>query len=448
MPATHCGTRVIDAVDLPDAALIDSMSIALDTGNATVSDTGVVPQSDSATTVTPDASTRPTLIWPNATSSANSDPWLVAHHDSMTQMRPRVLVFDYYNPWSARQARVLAQGRIDALAESTRYHGYMNPTAPAFLTYALVGVVDLTDHPPPPPGAQREASSRLPTDANGAYDMGLLFAQTLVADAANPSQLLTLCQLFERGFINELWLMTGDEGTPRRPPQLVESKQAYDSKNAPIAGVFDRRTGYEPWPVSVPHCHVTARVAYLSPINDVGCDLVSHSAGLENTYHAIPYLAVNASHFFNQDFGARFGTSFNGWADLWCASSAGCITYPRQNVAQGTYMDGGSWKMDPFIQGCGTAHFPPNARSEWDYANPQPVESRCEHYAMHDGPGGGDRPDVYSLSKEAALALPSGDGCAGGWQVYLRQSVPGLSNTAYSADGISPMKNWWPFLFY
>ena len=45
-----------------------------------------------------------------------------------------------------------------------------------------------------------------------------------------------------------------------------------------------------------------------------------------------------------------------------------------------------------------------------------------------------------------ATALGESD-CGGGWQVYWRQSFPGLGNQAIGADG-RPMKNWWPFLFY
>ena len=37
--------------------------------------------------------------------------------------------------------------------------------------------------------------------------------------------------------------------------------------------------------------------------------------------------------------------------------------------------------------------------------------------------------------------------CDGGWQTYIRQSMPGFGNKAFAEDGTA-MKNWWPFLFY
>ena len=430
----HCGSRVVDAVDLGQ---------------------------------TPDAG--PFLIWPTSSHGANSDPWLVAHHDSLVEMQPRVLVLDFYDHLDAEQAEAQVRAKIAAIAVSSRYHGYADPSAFAFLSYSLVKIVDLTDHPPPP-NAPFESSALLPTDATGAFDASALFSASFAAnygypDPDRPSGSLTLCQLFERGVINELWLMTGDESTPRRPPLMAESKQVYDAQNKPVPGTF-ADTGYQPFPAL--HCKVTARIAYVSPVRGVDCDLVPRSAGLENTASAtppvIPYLRDNARDFFNDDFTARDGTPFDGWAELvaggsngWCTSQAtACIAYPSEGVvpavvpaASGTFPGGSTWSMSPFVQGCGTTHFPPNARFEWDYGNTQPVRSRCEHYDLRDGSGSDALSDYSSnMASIAALTQQFGDdGCGGGWQVYYRQSMPGLGNRAVAADG-SPMKNWWPFLFY
>jgi hypothetical protein len=434
LATVHCGSRVIDAVDLGRTA-----------------DGGAL------------------VMWPTPSHGANSDPWLVANHDNIAAMQPRLLVLDFYDHMDLQQATQQVLAKIEAIAASSRYHGYSDPTAPAFLNYSLVKVVDLTDHPPPPNSAF-ESSTLLPVDASGAFDASALFTQAFAAhygipDPTTPSRDLTLCQLFEQGVINELWLMTGDEDPPRRPPLMAESKQVYDAQNRPIAGMF-ADTGYEPFPAL--HCKVTARIAYLSPTRGVDCDLVPRSAGIENTTTAsppvIPYLSDNARDFFNADFKVRDGATFDSWAELlaqgtngWCGSQAtACITYPSETAvpaalpaASGTFPDGSSWTMSPFLQGCGTAHFPPNARFEWDYGNTQAVRSRCEHYDLNDGAGGdvlvAYRSDMASV---AALTQQFGDdGCGGGWQVYYRQNMPGLHNGAHAADR-SPMKNWWPFLFY
>jgi hypothetical protein len=409
------------------------------------------------------------VIWPASSHGANSDPWLVGNHDRIVEMRPRVLVLDFYNHLDLQQAQARVQSTIDAIAESSRYRGYSDPAATAFLNYTIVNVVDLTDHPPPPTWTF-ESSTLLPTDASGAFDMSALFTAGFAAhygfpDPAHRSQSLTLCQLFESGAINELWLMTGDEGTSRRPPLEAEAKQVYDAADDAVPGSF-ADTGYQ---ALLPlHCGVTVRIAYVSPMNGVDCDLVPRSTGIENTALAspavIPYLADNARDFFNGDFEAEDRATFNSWAELvakgmnlWCGSlSSACISYPSETsvpasvpVATGTFPDGSMWKMSPFHQGCGSAHFPPNARFEWDYGNTQAVRSRCEHYALGDASGSdvlvGYSSDLPSVS---GYTQQFGDGgCGAGWQIYLRQSMPGLQNQARAVDG-SPMKNWWPFLFY
>jgi hypothetical protein len=37
--------------------------------------------------------------------------------------------------------------------------------------------------------------------------------------------------------------------------------------------------------------------------------------------------------------------------------------------------------------------------------------------------------------------------CMGAWLIYWRQNMPGLDNKQKDENG-TPMKNWWPFLFY
>jgi hypothetical protein len=459
----HCGSRTVDAVDLgqsPDGGRPPAAALGQSADGG--------PPPAVALGQPPDGG--PPLIWPTPSHGANSDPWLVENHDSLLEMRPRVVVLDFYNYLDAQAAQKRVQATIDAIAESSRYHGYSDPTAPAFLNYALVKIVDLTDHPPPP-GSTLESSTLLPTDLTGAFDASALFMPAFAAhygfsDPADPSQALTLCQLFESGTINELWLMTGDEGSSRRPPLMAELKQVYDATNKAMPGSF-ADTGYQPQMPPLPRCGVTMRIAYVSPITGVDCDLVPRSLGIENTALAsrpvIPYLTDNARDFFNGEFKSLDGATFDSWAQLiatgpggWCSETMPCISYPSERpmpasvpIASGTFPDGSTWTMSPFHQGCGGAHFPSNARFMWDYANTQAVRSRCEHYALHDA-SGDDALVGYSsdLASVSAYAQQFGDsGCGPGWQIYLRQSMPGLHNPARATDG-SPMKNWWPFLFY
>jgi hypothetical protein len=74
------------------------------------------------------------------------------------------------------------------------------------------------------------------------------------------------------------------------------------------------------------------------------------------------------------------------------------------------------------------------------------VDARCAHYGLRDGPDGEDIRESYSAATVSGLAAQYPD-CGGGWQIYWRQSIPGLDNQAFAEDG-APMKNWWPYLFY
>jgi hypothetical protein len=118
----HCAPRTVDAVELGPSQNAVSKSL-------------------------PDAASG--VVWPNATSAANSDPWLIAHHDDLVEMHPRLVVLHFYNGIDVTQTQAIAQAQIDAIAEGSRYHGYVDAAAPPFLRYELLKVVDLADHPAP-----------------------------------------------------------------------------------------------------------------------------------------------------------------------------------------------------------------------------------------------------------------------------------------------------------
>jgi hypothetical protein len=476
----HCGTRVYDAVGFSEGGQLDEAAMAglmLD-GGAMV-DTGTMsPPFDSG--------------MPNPLGDfTNSSSDLVTGHDTITELRPNVLLLNFCNGLDQKEAEQRAKTRIENIRESSRYHGF-NTGSPVFLDYQLVQpVMDLTD-PPTDAGADAskigsrdggvgggfpghggfgrgnpskcESSSRLPVDQSGSFDMKALFARTDFYDQLDPNNSHYLCQLFESGIINELWILSGD--TQSRPPLLWESRRMYDDR-LNKTGQFTTQTGETSFPSNLA-CNVTVRVAYEDP-NGGACDLVGLSIGMENLHFAIPYLATNAKHFFNLDLPIRDkGMAIDSWDDLvalgnnggpglipgraWCTSpQTACISYPSNNAARVTFPppDTTTFALDPLNQGCGTAHFPPNARFKWDWSNNQSVLSTCEHYLMQDGIGGSDIMTPYSNSDQSVAQYTQqaavGNGCGGGWQIYLRQNMPGYG--ARAADG-SLIKNWWPFLFY
>ncbi|HEY2595771.1 MAG TPA: hypothetical protein VGK33_17910, partial [Chloroflexota bacterium] len=76
-------------------------------------------------------------------------------------------------------------------------------------------------------------------------------------------------------------------------------------------------------------------------------------------------------------------------------------------------------------------------------------DARCEHFGLGDGPGGKDLYTSYSSAVVAGYdqMYTGTSACPAGWQIYWRQSMPGYQNQARAIDG-TPMKNWWPILFY
>ena len=55
---------------------------------------------------------------------------------------------------------------------------------------------------------------------------------------------------------------------------------------------------------------------------------------------------------------------------------------------------------------------------------------------------------LYDASRTAPYETMYRDGHVGGcWQIYAMQSFPGYGTKATMPDG-TPMKNWWPYLYY
>ena len=112
------------------------------------------------------------LVWPNADSGANSDPWLIANHDHLRLMRPRVLAVNFVHGLSAREARGQAGRAVRGAARVLALAGVSRSAAPPFLDYQIVGIVDLTE-PRGDARPQLGAASRAPRDGIG-FDYGAL----------------------------------------------------------------------------------------------------------------------------------------------------------------------------------------------------------------------------------------------------------------------------------
>jgi hypothetical protein len=416
-------TRVVDAVTAPGVGTV------------------CTPQST-------DPDCKPTA-WPTGDHRANSDPWLVSHNQVITEMRPSVLVLNFDTGQNSTQTKAYAEQVASALAAGSIYHGYSDATATPFLNYQIGTVVDLTSVSPP--------------TASGApftLDPTVLFTDPrfppLYGYPDSNGGYRSLCDLFERGIVNEVWIQDGgDATTTPRAPLYAESKQIYDQNGAAITGRFQQCTGgfsggQTVFCLNVP-CNVTVRMAHLdpSPAGGPGCDVQVRGWGIEGMWSALPSsLTVDAYAFLNQDF-TKFGVDFAGWPEI-CPGGATCVAYPNPNRAiNGPDETSHSFDISPFAQGCGSSLFPPNATARSDLENTTTVNSRCEHFGLLDGTNGTDTYLPYSNSVVSAYdQMYTGNSqCPAGWEIYWRQSMPGYQNHATATDA-TPMKNWWPMLFY
>jgi hypothetical protein len=386
------------------------------------------------------------LVWPDPRGPENGSQWLRAHHAELSRIEPRVLVLDVVNRPASEITTLAAllDDLVSAFAAGSRYHGYSDPSAPPFLNYVIDKVVDLKD----PNGAPYPEF--WPPETSNGFDVGQLFTDAFAPrlgyeDPDAPGEYLTMCELFERGLIHEIWISA--ESGSRNIYENQSRLQRYDDDLQPIANSFNACTNgcfYDPGlHVS---CKVSTRMLEINTQRGPGCG--THAAGhaQENLRFSIPYLDANAASFYRFDLDTRYGFS---QPDLYaCAYDPGqCVDFPNpDHVMSMELWPGAPFDTTGWGAGCGNVHFAANSRAQYDYGSDTPANSSCESYGMEDGPGGTDSVSIYTQAKAAAYDVAHPD-CGGGWMVYMGQSMPGLGNLARAVDG-SAMLNWWPFLFY
>jgi hypothetical protein len=256
------------------------------------------------------------LLWPNAESAVNSDPWLVANHDRIRSLRPRVLVVNFVHGLSEAAARERVETLRAVLRESSRWQGYRDPGAPPSLDYDVVGIVDLTE----PRGKVDRNSARFPRTADGiGFDYAALHELRLQDG-------LTLDELTARGLVNEVWLLA-DHTERSAPWETVEVKRAYDADFRPLPR-FEPYAGNS-GPHDAPWLGRSLRILFINFDRGVGCAMESLGHSLERmaSCGAIPYY----EHYF-----------------------------------------------DDYVAACGNVHFTPNGRFDYDLDNPERVLSTIE----------------------------------------------------------------------
>jgi hypothetical protein len=393
-------------------------------------------------------------VWPNRESWACSDPWLALHHRELRQLRPRVLALNFVNAKSNAQMLSHLQAIVAALAEASRARGYANADAPSQLRLQIAYAIDLRDHPPPrdwPWSNSTHYPRENPRQGTWGFDYGALFTAAFaeklgIADPADPTKKLDLCQLIERGLVHEVWVYGDGDKPDAGAAEILEQKPFYTIARARDPGKPSSRCAGngcfdadDPIPSG---CKRSVRIGWVNHSRGPGCFLESLAHGFEQLANhrppLIPYLAAHFPGFAGFDLERRYKLRFSSW--YFCPFNVDCLSYPTPSSV--SYQVGAEkGTIQSYDPVCGNVHFPPNARRHYDLDNPQPVLSSCESYAT--GVGGKQEFTIARFAPYQTL----GQDCMGAFLVYFWQNVPGHDAKAIGLDG-KPMLSWWPFIYY
>lgn len=390
-------------------------------------------------------------VWPNVHSRSNGDAWLMKNHDKLKQMKPRLLLVNFSNEHSRAHLDRLTRHLIAALAESTKYHGYADKKAAAFLQYEVLSFVDLRDKD------RTKGNSRLipvkDPKAKRGFNMKYrqYFSEELAAHYAIPDprdgkRFLRLDELLDAGYVHEVWFF--ESGNVEAVPhvgsfEVVEQKPRYDGKFAPASGQWVQAGNggddEQPW------VGRSCRIGCVNASRGIGCFLESLAHGMEGTANsgAIPYFTKYFQEYADFNLNGRYNLPFG---NLYAVDYGGKpISYPDEKTAVITHR-GKEHRVSDYMPVGGSAHFPPNARGHYDLDNDKPVLCTMADWRIGSGKDGKDKAEPYTREKIRNYRDLAPD-CMGAWLIYWRQNMPGLSNKQKDDDKRA-MKNWWPFLFY
>lgn len=428
------------------AAVWVAIAAGCDGGSVSGADAG-----DDATVA--DAGIDAPLEWPNEKSSANSDPWLVEHHDEIRLMRPRVLALNFVNGRTNHDMAEALEDIFAGIREGSRYHGYDDADAPVFLEPEIAYAIDLTDQKPPrgwPYNNSTLYPREDPVEGVWGFDYERLFSDEFAGYYG-----FDLCDAINQGLVHEVWVY-GDADVPDvGAAEVLERKVRYDTDGNPFAGQLEPCAGngcFDDEDEFPETCHRSIRIGWVNNTRGPGCFLESLGHGFEWTGNSatIPYLQQYFVPFGDFDLDVRYALSFDSWYA--CGAAKGdCLTWTDETTV--------SWDvgfaagtLEEYVPRCGNAHFAPNSRNHYDDQSPYTVLSTCRHFGMRDGPDGKDGQAGDDLAEpfstdDFTMYNDLAPDCSGGWKIWWRQNYPGLDNLALDDDG-KPMKNWWVYSYY
>jgi len=371
--------------------------------------------------------------WPNNVSKANSDEWIVEHHQKLRVMKPRLLVINFAKKMPRSEVRKATEQLIKALEESSKWHGYAE-NSPAFLRYEVWRYVDCNDCPV-------KASNQW-------LDYDKLYTQAYakywgMKDADNSERYLTLSELVDEGYVHELWMFF-DPNDKIGMFESIEWKPVYDEQFKRKEGEY-RMAGNGGDP-DVRWTGRSLRFTCLNKDRGIGCGMENLAHAIEGTSNSgcIPYFTKYFREYAMLNLRERYGVPFDSLYETKMEQQQ--IRYLNRSTAE-VMFQGARYVITNYVVAGGNVHFPPNARQHYDMRNITPVMSTIENWRMGNGAGGADKAEPWTSSRIPRSYHTIAPDCMGAWIIYWRQNMPGLDNRARDDEG-KPMLNWWPFLFY
>lgn len=406
---------------------------------------GIIAINLSRAAVGPAGDPNDSTIWPNQMSHSNSDRWLVENHDRLRVMRPRLLVLNFSNRAKPGQVERMTADLIAALGEASRYHGFKDSNAPAFLQYQIFKIIDLRDgttnanslRVPLKPGVTRGINVRY----TGFFedDFAKLYG---VRDPKDSTRFLRLDELVDQGFVHEVFFFC--EGDPPvKAYEVVELKPRYNENFQRVGNEYVQAgnggDADQKWTGR------SMRLGFVNASRGIGCYLESLSHGIEGTATsiAIPYFSRYFKEFAGHDLDTRYRLPFASFYAL--PYGEALVEYPDPATCVVKYQQR-TWTLTNYVAIGGNVHWPPNGRRHYDLENTNAVLSTIEDWRIGSGPNGKDLAKPWTNETFSRYRKLAPD-CDGPWLVYWRQNFPGLQNKQKDNLG-KPMKNWWPFLFY
>lgn len=274
------------------------------------------------------------------------------------------------------------QDTINALTEGSRFRGYKNTSAPAYLTYSVLD--------------SKKFYTRIPN--------GERVGAGYSPDYKTILQNLDICDYVDNKGVSQVWFW-GYHTKDMIPVESDTSMGRTSQRFWNYATYGDISNSYQT--NDLPICQKTYFLFNYNYGRGLGENLEDHGHHLEAIFRWMDY-----DLFWNRFVGSYY-------------AEVNQLVGPSINPQTDTFR-------------CGWMHNPPNARHQYDWENIQTVNSDCEDWS----PDGSSASKQISCNSWPPYTCPGNTGSS--YKVWWFQNLPGYQNSIFRSNG-AKLRNWWEF---